>query len=200
MTVHDDIVTIKKHLHAIEKNIRTPAWEYLRSIYETDPTRADVAILCLHQMFMYLNDLEGDPRWNKPERENEYDEYYAFAQRILSGSQTTYAESVQFQWELCYYLWCFPTYHWLQGTIPIRKKDDELMIRANLIRQFLLNHPDCMLFKYIDPIQSFKRNLLETIHPGHLPKLCSEIKEWNLQDNYADQELADFFVPLLRLT
>lgn len=197
MSGHDDIATVKKHLHIIEEKDRTSAWEYLLSVYASDPTRADAAALCLHQMFMYLDELEGDPKWSKPERENEYDEYYAFAQKILKGFQTTYADSAQFQWELCYYLWCFPTFHWLAGTIHIRHHEDALMIRDEIIRKFLHNHPDSMLFKYIDPIQSFKRNLPEIIHPDDFSKLCSEITEWNLQDNYADQEVADFFRPLL---
>ena len=197
---HDDIVTIKKHLHALETHGRTPAWEYLVHVYESDPARDGIAILCLHQMFMYLDELEGDPRWSTPERENEYEEYFAFAQRILEGYRTTYADSAQFQWELCYYLWCFPTFHWLQGTICIQNQGDELIIRSDLIRQFLFRHPDSMLFKYIDPIQSFKRDLLNIIQSEDLPKIREEIKVWALQDNYADQEVADFFETLLPLT
>lgn len=197
---HDDITTIKKHLHALETHGRTPAWEYLAHVYESDPTRADVAILCLHQMFTYLDELEGDPRWSAPERENEYEEYFAFAQRILEGYRTIYADSAQFQWELCYNLKCYPTFHWLDGTIHIHHQGDELVIRSNIIRQFRLRHPENMLFKYIDPIQSFKRDLVNTIQTEDLPKLRAEIESWNLQDNFADQEVADFFTPLLQMT
>ncbi len=200
MPDHDDIVTIKKHLHTMETKSRTPAWEYLVHVYESDPTWADVAILCLHQMFMYLDELEGDPRWSTPERENEYEEYFTFAQRILKGYRTTYADSARFQWELCYFLWCYPTYYWLRGTICIQHKDDELMIRSDIIRRFLIRHPDSMLFRYIDPIQSFKQNLLGIIQADDLPKLRAEIENWNLQGNFVDQEVADFFIPLLHLT
>ena len=199
MPGHDDVVSVKKHLHALETHGRTPAWEYLVHVYESDPTRADIAALCLHQMFMYLDELEGDPRWSTPERENEYEEYFAFAQRILEGYRTTYADSAQFQWELCYYLWCYPTFHWLSGTILLHHQDDELMIRSDIIRRFRLKHPDSMLFKYIDAIHSFRRDLLNIVQAEDLPKLCKEIKEWNLQDNFADQEVADFFEPLMPL-
>ena len=197
---HDDITTIKKHLHALETHGRTPAWEYLAHVYESDPTRADVAILCLHQMFTYLDELEGDPRWSAPERENEYEEYFAFAQRILEGYRTIYADSAQFQWELCYYVMCYPTFHWLTGTIHIHHQGDELVIRSDMIRQFQFRHPESMLFKYIDPIQSFEKDLVNAIQAEDLPKLRAEIESWNLQDNFADQEVADFFTPLLQMT
>jgi hypothetical protein len=200
MPDHDDITTMKKHLHALETQGRTPAWEYLVHVYESDPTRGDVAILCLHQMFTYLDELEGDPRWSTPERENEYEEYFAFAQRILEGYRTIYADSAQFQWELCYYVMCYPTFHWLTGTIHIHHQGDELVIRSDMIRQFQLRHPESMLFKYIDPIQSFEKDLVNAIQAEDLPKLRAEIESWNLQDNFADQEVADFFTPLLQMT
>jgi hypothetical protein len=197
---HDDITTMKKHLHALETQGRTPAWEYLVHVYESDPTRGDVAILCLHQMFTYLDELEGDPRWSTLERENEYEEYFTFAQRILEGYRTIYADSAQFQWELCYYVMCYPTFHWLTGTIHIHHQGDELVIRSDMIRQFQLRHPESMLFKYIDPIQSFEKDLVNAIQAEDLPKLRAEIESWNLQDNFADQEVADFFTPLLQMT
>ena len=118
---------------------------------------------------------------------------------ILEGYRTTYAVSAQFQWELCYYLWCYPTFHWLSGTILLHHQDDELMIRSDIIQRFRHKHPDSMLFKYIDAIHSFRRDLLNIVQAEDLPKLCEEIKEWNLQDNFADQEVADFFEPLMPL-
>ena len=196
MPGHDDVVSVKKHLHALETHGRTPAWEYLVHVYESDPTRADIAALCLHQMFMYLDELEGDPRWSTPERENEYEEYFAFAQRILLGYCTTYADSAQFQWELCYYLEYYPTYHWLDGVFYL-SDNYVLKLRQGLIEQFLQKHPDSMLFKYIDPIQKSERSLLLVIEDEDLGKLREEIYKWNLQDNYADREVMRCFKEIL---
>ena len=193
----ESIVSIKRTLHQLEMVNRTSAWGYLVRLFDSDPDRADLATLCLHQMFINLDEMEGPPQWSAPERENEYDDYYNLAQRILSGYSTKYVDSTQFQWELCYYLMCYPTYHWLCGTIHVVHFGDEKKLRDTLIQQFLLKHPDSMLFKYIDPIQERERNILEIIQPEDLSKLRNEIIEWNLQDNFADQEVHDFFVRIL---
>ena len=191
MSDMSDINDIKKHVHTLEIVNRTSVWEYLITEFEKDPKRSDVATLCLHQMMMYLYELEGDPRWSKRERENEYDDYYKFGQSILHGYDSDYRNSVQFQWELCYYLKCIPIFHFLLGDI-IHEEDTE-QIRESIIKRFLCIYPNNMLFKYIDPIQSFTVNLIDIIPLDDIKKLFEEVKEWNLQENYADQELKDFF-------
>ncbi len=190
------IVEVKNHLHDLEKINRTSAWNYLTGIFESDPSSPEIATLCLHQMFMNMNEMEGPPPWCEPERENEYDEYYNFAQRILLGYCTTYADSAQFQWELCYYLEYYPTYHWLDGVFYL-SDNYVLKLRQGLIEQFLQKHPDSMLFKYIDPIQKSERSLLLVIEDEDLGKLREEIYKWNLQDNYADREVMRCFKEIL---
>ena len=52
---------------------------------------------------------------------------------------------------------------------------------------------ETMLFKYINPIQSFDTSKIMSIKKEELNKLRDEIMDWNLQDNYADQETMCIF-------
>ena len=158
-----DIVAIKAQLHQYERESRTIAWRFLLELFGENPQRFDIATLCLHQMIMFMFVLQEEPNW---ERKSEYDDYYAFAQRILQGYQTTYSDCAQLQWELCYFLWYVPDVFFIQGeTIKITKDGDEIKIRDKIIDDYLENHPDSMLFKYIDQIQSEEKNLNSKIPP-----------------------------------
>ena len=84
------IETIKEKVRSLElEEKRTPVWEMLVKLYKENPKDARLASLCMRQMVMYLDELEGDPKWAERERENEYEEYYAFLQEILLHYNTS---------------------------------------------------------------------------------------------------------------
>ena len=119
------IVAIKEQVYKLEKEgKRTPVWNLLVKLYEEKPMDSALASLCMRQMVMYLDELEGDPRWGERERDNEYEDYYVFLQKILLGYNKYYMDSVEFQWSLCYYLKFIDTYNFILGDIFYIKKLD----------------------------------------------------------------------------
>lgn len=189
-----DIVMIKHNVSKLEQEgKRTPVWDYLKNLYQNDKERPDIARLCLHQMMTYLYDLEGDPTFIKCERKNEYDDYYSFIQQILQN-RSHYEHDIQFQWELCYYLYCLPIFHFLLGfDITF---DNANQLRNSIIEKMKKEKPSCLLFEYIDLIQSFNHEIHLIIPEKELLQIREEIKSWNLQDNSADEELRRTFIEL----
>lgn len=184
----DSVKKIKENVHRLEmEGKRTPIWDMLVRIYQESPKDSGIASLCMRQMVMYLNELEGDPRWGKRERNNEYEDYYAFLQRILFGYNTIYKDSVEFQWSLCYYLMFISTYHFILGeTIQYEEVEH---IRTKIIARFQSSKPHLKLFKYIDQIQSCEHHFISALGSSEIQDLQNEIEDLNLQNNYADQDL-----------
>lgn len=184
----DGIELIKEKVHFLEmKGKRTPIWTMLVRLYEENQVNSRLASLCMRQMVMYLDELEGDPRWGKRERENEYEDYYAFLQKILAGYDTLYRDDLEFQWSLCYYLKFISTWHFILGdTIQYQNVNP---IRKKIISRFLNNFPPLKLFEYIDQIQSDEQHFQLALDMCEIQELQREIDELNLQDNSADQDL-----------
>ena len=182
------IKIIKEKVHRLEmEGKRTPIWDMLVRIYQEYPKDSGLASLCMRQMVMYLDELEGDPRWGKRERNNEYEDYYTFLQTILLGYNTFYKDNVEFQWTLCYYLKFISTYHFILGeTIQYQEVEH---IRTEIIARFQSSMPHLKLFEFIDQIQSHEHHLISALGFSEIQELQIEIGELNLQDNYADQDL-----------
>ena len=184
----DSIKIIKEKVHRLEmQGKRTPIWDMLVRIQQEHPKDSGLASLCMRQMVMYLDELEGDPRWGKRERSTEYEDYYAFLQKILLGYNTLYKDDVEFQWSLCYYLKYISTYHFILGeTIQYQEVEH---IRTKIIAEFQSSIPHLRLFEFIDQIQSHEHHFISALGFSEMRELQIEIEELNLQNNYADQDL-----------
>ncbi|MCQ2458527.1 MAG: hypothetical protein MJ142_07345 [Clostridia bacterium] len=194
----DRIEAIKEKVHSLEnEEKRTPVWDLLTRLYEENPEDPQLASLCMRQMVMYLDELE-DPRWFVRERDDEYEDYYAFLQKILSGYDTCYRDNVEFQWALCHFLEFWPTYHFITGdTIHAEEAEH---IRKKIIDRFMSRDPSLKIFEYIDQIQNCDGSFLSCISTQELQTLQTEIKALNLQDNYADQDLLMAFDVIAELS
>lgn len=195
----DCIKTIKRKVHSLEnEEKRTPVWDLLLKLYKENPEDPQLASLCMRQMIMYIEELEGDPRWSVRERDNEYEDYYAFLQKILLGYDTCYKDNVEFQWALCYFLKHYPTYHYILGdTIHAEEAGH---IRTKIIDRFMSCDPPLKIFEFIDRIQTCDGSFLSCISSRELQTLQMEIKAWNLQENYADQNLQTAFEVITELS
>ncbi|MDO5435829.1 MAG: hypothetical protein Q4G19_05620 [Clostridia bacterium] len=184
----ESINAIKDAVHRLEMDgKRTPIRNMLVSIYEEHPTDSGLASLCMRQMVMFLDELEGDPEWGKRERDDEYEDYSAFLQRILSGYNTLYKDNIEFQWSLCYYLRFIPTYHFILGdTIQY---DEAEHIRTGIIDRFIDTVTPLKLFEFIDQIQTSDRHFIAALGDSETRELQMEIEGLDLQDNYADRDL-----------
>lgn len=187
-----DIVKLKATIAEYDQQEkRMPVYECLKEAWASEPPSEQLTVLAMAQMLLYVYRFES-PYEMVIESPDEYDLYEAFLTEVTTYGFEHHRKGKMFLWEMCRVLDLWPMYYFKCKYIPDltgRQVFEQLLTEAKAL------YPTSVLFDCLTTFDCLTDNadLISSLTPAHRQRIREELAEWNLQKNWADQEILDSF-------
>lgn len=187
-----DIVKLKAEIAQYDQQEkRMPVYECLKEAWASEPPSEQLTVLAMAQMLLYVYRLEI-PYETVPEVPNEYNLYEAFLTEVTTYGFEHHRKGKMFLWEMCRVLDLWPMYYFKCKYVPDltgRQVFEQLLAEAKAL------YPTSALFDCLTIFDCLTDNadLISSLTPAQRQRIREELAEWNLQKNWADQEILDSF-------
>lgn len=187
-----DIVKLKATIAEYDQQEkRMPVYECLKEAWASEPPSEQLTVLAMAQMLLYVYRFES-PYEMVIESPDEYDLYEAFLTEVTTYGFEHHRKGKMFLWEMCRVLDLWPMYYFKCKYIPDltgRQVFEQLLTEAKAL------YPTSALFDCLTTFDCLTDNadLISSLTPAHRQRIREELAEWNLQKNWADQEILDSF-------
>lgn len=188
-----DIVKLKAKIAEYDQQEkRMPVYECLKEAWASEPPSEQLTVLAMAQMLLYVYRLEKVGYFTiVPEAPDEHDLYQAFLTEVMTYGFEHHRKGKMFLWELCRVLELWPMYYFKCKYVPEVERPlcDQLEAEGKAL------YPDSQLFDCVTVFDCLGDNawLLAPLTPAQRQRIREELAEWNLQKNWADQEILDSF-------
>lgn len=187
-----DIVKLKATIAEYDQQEkRMPVYECLKEAWASEPPSEQLTVLAMAQMLLYVYRFES-PYEMVIESPDEYDLYGAFLTEVTTYGFEHHRKGKMFLWEMCRVLDLWPMYYFKCKYIPDltgRQVFEQLLAEAKAL------YPTSALFDCLTIFDCLTDNadLISSLTLAHRQRIREELAEWNLQKNWADQEILDSF-------
>lgn len=187
-----DIVKLKATIAEYDQQEkRMPVYECLKEAWASEPPSEQLTVLAMAQMLLYVYRFES-PYEMVIESPDEYDLYEAFLTEVTTYGFEHHRKGKMFLWEMCRVLDLWPMYYFKCKYVPDltgRQVFEQLLAEAKTL------YPTSALFDCLTIFDCLTDNadLISSLTPAQRRRIREELAEWNLQKNWADQEILDSF-------
>lgn len=187
-----DIVKLKAKIAEYDQQEkRMPVYECLKEAWASEPPSEQLTVLAMAQMLLYVYRFES-PYEMVIESPDEYDLYEAFLTEVTTYGFEHHRKGKMFLWEMCRVLDLWPMYYFKCKYVPDltgRQVFEQLLAEAKTL------YPTSALFDCLTIFDCLTDNadLISSLTPAQRRRIREELAEWNLQKNWADQEILDSF-------
>lgn len=187
-----DIVKLKAEIAQYDQQEkRMPVYECLKEAWASEPPSEQLTVLAMAQMLLYVYRFES-PYEMVIESPDEYDLYEAFLTEVTTYGFEHHRKGKMFLWEMCRVLDLWPMYYFKCKYVPDltgRQVFEQLLAEAKTL------YPTSALFDCLTIFDCLTDNadLISSLTPVQRQRIREELAEWNLQKNWADQEILDSF-------
>lgn len=187
-----DIVKLKAEIAQYDQQEkRMPVYECLKEAWASEPPSEQLTVLAMAQMLLYMYRFES-PYEMVIESPDEYDLYEAFLTEVTTYGFEHHRKGKMFLWEMCRVLDLWPMYYFKCKYVPDltgRQVFEQLLAEAKAL------YPTSVLFDCLTIFDCLTDNadLISSLTPAQRQRIREELAEWNLQKNWADQEILDSF-------
>ena len=187
-----DIVKLKAEIAQYDQQEkRMPVYECLKEAWASEPPSEQLTVLAMAQMLLYVYRFES-PYEMVIESPDEYDLYEAFLTEVTTYGFEHHRKGKMFLWEMCRVLDLWPMYYFKCKYVPDltgRQVFEQLLAEAKAL------YPTSALFDCLTIFDCLTDNaeLISSLTPVQRQRIREELAEWNLQKNWADQEILDSF-------
>lgn len=187
-----DIVKLKATIAEYDQQEkRMPVYECLKEAWASEPPSEELTVLAMAQMLLYVYRFES-PYEMVIESPDEYDLYEAFLTEVTTYGFEHHRKGKMFLWEMCRVLDLWPMYYFKCKYVPDltgRQVFEQLLAEAKAL------YPTSALFDCLTIFDCLTDNadLISSLTPAQKQRIREELAEWNLQKNWADQEILDSF-------
>lgn len=187
-----DIVKLKAEIAQYDQQEkRMPVYACLKEAWASDPPSEQLTVLAMAQMLLYVYRFES-PYEMVIESPDEYDLYEAFLTEVTTYGFEHHRKGKMFLWEMCRVLDLWPMYYFKCKYVPDltgRQVFEQLLAEAKAL------YPTSALFDCLTIFDCLTDNadLISSLTPAQKQRIREELAEWNLQKNWADQEILDSF-------
>lgn len=187
-----DIVKLKAEIAQYDQQEkRMPVYECLKEAWASEPPSEQLTVLAMAQMLLYVYRFES-PYEMVIESPDEYDLYEAFLTEVTTYGFEHHRKGKMFLWEMCRVLDLWPMYYFKCKYVPDltgQQVFEQLLAEAKAL------YPTSALFDCLTIFDCLTDNaeLISSLTPVQRQRIREELAEWNLQKNWADQEILDSF-------
>ena len=187
-----DIVKLKAEIAQYDQQEkRMPVYECLKEAWASEPPSEQLTVLAMAQMLLYVYRFES-PYEMVLESPDEYDLYEAFLTEVTTYGFEHHRKGKMFLWEMCRVLDLWPMYYFKCKYVPDltgQQVFEQLLAEAKAL------YPTSALFDCLTIFDCLTDNaeLISSLTPVQRQRIREELAEWNLQKNWADQEILDSF-------
>lgn len=187
-----DIVKLKAKIAEYDRQRkRMPVYACLKEAWASEPPSEQLTVLAMAQMLLYVYRFES-PYEMVIESPDEYDLYEAFLTEVTTYGFEHHRKGKMFLWEMCRVLDLWPMYYFKCKYVPDltgQQVFEQLLAEAKAL------YPTSALFDCLTIFDCLTDNaeLISSLTPVQKQRIREELAEWNLQKNWADQEILDSF-------